>query len=170
MNWEGTRGRVRGIRGLALLLFGACVAPTAVSPSELDAFRWLEGTWVEEGEGTYLEEIWSSPVADAMVGSFRWVAGGELRVCELLVLRQEEDGVRMRLTHFAPDLTPMEEEPLVFAVEDSSPGLLLLRHTDPEFAGHRTLTYERSGDTLVVQVADHPDGEDALSFHFLLRP
>ena len=67
----------------------ACLA-AALTAADLQSLAWLAGRWVNDDKGTLSEEIWSPPSGDAMMGTWRMVAGGKTRIYELLVLKQRE--------------------------------------------------------------------------------
>lgn len=62
----------------------------------------LAGTWrgaIPSAAGeALLEEIWSDPLGDSIVGLFRWIAPGRsTSMVELLSIRQEPEGLVLRL-------------------------------------------------------------------------
>lgn len=73
-------------------------------------FTWLTGSWVGEGLGGQVEEVWSAPVGGAMVGHFRLVRDGKPVFYELLTILEVEGTVEMRIKHFNPDMTAWEEK------------------------------------------------------------
>lgn len=100
---------------LAVLLALAAAAPawsrpapaTTAAPS-IEAAAWIEGRWVGEGFGGYVEEVWSAPRGGQMVGHFRMVRGDAPAFYELLLIDRQADGLRMRVKHFNPDFTGWE--------------------------------------------------------------
>lgn len=101
-----------------LKLLVACVLlatlpqpPAKVAPSEISRLGFLTGSWRSADEESIVEEIWSSPEGDNMVGCFRWLSGeGEAQMFEILTIVQEGDAVRLRLRHFSPSLAAKEEK------------------------------------------------------------
>lgn len=73
-------------------------------------FKWLTGSWVGEGLGGQVEEVWSEPVGGSMVGHFRLVRDGKPVFYELLTLIEVEGSVEMRIKHMNPDMTGWEEK------------------------------------------------------------
>jgi hypothetical protein len=61
----------------------------------------MAGGWVLHRAGEYLDERWSPPTGNSMVGHFRWVRGGALWMTELLTITEEEGDVTFRLRHFS---------------------------------------------------------------------
>ncbi len=123
---------------------------------------WLEGTWVGEGLGGQVEEIWSAPAAGALMGSFRAMREGAPLFYESFIIVEEEGSLALRLKHFNADYTGWEEKdelkifPLV-ALEDEA----------VYFDG---LTYRRSGNVLeAFVVVDHDGERSEYAFHYTLR-
>lgn len=76
----------------------------ALLAADLQSLSWLAGRWVSDENGTVSEESWSPPTGDTMVGTWRLVAGGKVRIFEMLVFKQEADGLVLLLRHFDPAL------------------------------------------------------------------
>lgn len=87
------------------------LAPGAARPAARVAdFAWLAGTWKGEGLGGVMEEVWSAPAGDAMVGHFRLVRNDKPSFYEIMTLVESESSVEMRLKHVNPDMTGWEEK------------------------------------------------------------
>jgi len=93
----------------------------------LDQLAWLSGKWVaQKGEGR-LEETWSEPYGDCMVGMFRWTRNDKAFLYELLSVREEQvddrNTLAFRLRHFHADLEAWEEKktPLTFQLAEITP-------------------------------------------------
>jgi hypothetical protein len=95
--------------GALLLIAGLNPSPQAV-PATLRDLAWIAGRWVGEEGGGLSEEIWSAPAGDSMIGMWRWVEGGRLRLYESLALVETGDGVVMRLRHLAADGASREDK------------------------------------------------------------
>lgn len=93
-----------------LLGLGALREPEEVVPpgarltagATLEDLAPLAGTWrgaIPGAAGEALvEEIWSEPLGDTIVGLFRWIApGGRASMVELLSIREEPEGLVLRL-------------------------------------------------------------------------
>ena len=97
----------------AFLLSAAVFAQTsAPAPSRavLSDLSWMAGRWVDDSGGNLSEEIWSAPSGDSMMGMWRYVSGGQVRIFELLTVSVEPTGIVMRLRHFDPELTAREDK------------------------------------------------------------
>lgn len=91
--------------------------------SELTAFHFLIGTWRGEKDGGLVEEVWSRPHGNAMMGMFRWLnAEGRSRMYELLTISREDDETILRLRHFTPKMIAWEEKdtPVELKLSESS--------------------------------------------------
>jgi hypothetical protein len=78
-------GRLLAVVIVLLPLWLATPAPVpAQTASSLAELSWMEGRWVSESSDQRLEEWWSSPVGNSMVGHFRWIRGERLWITELL--------------------------------------------------------------------------------------
>lgn len=137
---------------------GVAAAAATVGIEELD---WLAGAWVNEGSGARLEEWWSAPVGNSMVGHFRWIRGGELWITELLSITEEEGGVLFRLRHFSADMTPWEAEDdaFVYRLTDRAAGRAAFAALDPR-AGRplRFIFQALPADSLIVRIEAEEDG------------
>src|SRR5262245_1490935 len=73
--------------GLVMML----VTPARAQDQELTAmFAWLAGTWETTQGPRVVEELWSTPTTNAMIGMSRTVVGG--RTAEFEFLRIEKRG------------------------------------------------------------------------------
>lgn len=127
---------------------------------EISVARILAGTWSESrpsAQGaSFVEEIWSAPHGDNVVGSFRWLGpDGKASMYELLTITQEQDGVFLRLRHFGPSLEAWEErdEPKTLRLtEATKEKLVFVGHAHcADLAG---VTYERpEPNVLAIEVA-----------------
>lgn len=76
---------------------------------------FISGDSRGEIEGGWAEEHWSEPVADSMVGVYRYVKDGKVQMYELLVIEQTGEGPVLRLRHFHPGLVGWEEKAQVWS-------------------------------------------------------
>ncbi len=126
----------RGLRLECLLLLAmAGVVPGDAAPGNVAAgdqavsksssasladLAWIQGHWILERNGDLLEEIWSAPEGNSMMGMFRWVKkGGKVWLFELMTISQEGNKVLYRFRHFGGDLKAWEEKekPLSFQLK-----------------------------------------------------
>jgi len=71
---------------------------------------------VDRSETHLSEEIWTAPSGDSMMGVWRYLSDGRLRISEILSITAEAEGPTMRLRHFDPKLIGREDKdkPVVF--------------------------------------------------------
>lgn len=126
---EGTMTRTRTVARL-VLAFSALISLTTTpgsalaqqaSPAnqaaqaqsttkgKLADFAWLEGRWKGELGPRTAEQVWLSPKAGVMFGTFRLYDNDQTVVIELFTLVENPDGVTFYFRHFTPQLVPWEE-------------------------------------------------------------
>ena len=76
----------------------------------LEDVKWITGHWRGEAFGGTTEEIWSPPLGNSMMGSFKLVVGQEVQFYELMTIAEEEGTLILRLKHFHGDLKGWEEK------------------------------------------------------------
>jgi hypothetical protein len=132
---------------------------TQVAPTLAD-FAWLEGRWQGSWGPRSAEQVWMSPNAGLMLGTFRLVEDDKTLVIELFTLIQKPDGIEFRFRHFTPELV---------AWEKSDPTLLTLESVDPKQAifvnpvdgqPRRSFLTRIDQDTYVARSEIVPDGGD----------
>jgi hypothetical protein len=88
----------------------AAAQPEARRPARVSDLVWLAEHWTSEEGAVFQEEVWQAPVGDNMLGLWRYMEGGKLRLSEYLMIMQEEQGPVMRLRHFTPAGVGWEEK------------------------------------------------------------
>ena len=78
--------------------------------AKLHEISWLAGHWKGEAFGGITEEVWTAPLGDSMMGSFKLVSEGKVQFYELCQVREENNSLILRLKHFNGDLTAWEEK------------------------------------------------------------
>ena len=160
------RSRSRGPRlsrwamALALCLPGLLWAETeppatqtAPAPPTIADLAWMQGHWQATFGGTQLEEYWSEPLGDCMMGAFRWVNGGKVTLFELLTIVQEEDALVLRLKHFGRDLAGHEEKDEAWTYPLARVQDREAVFENPERDSPRRFIYRRTGeDTLLIRL------------------
>ncbi len=123
----------------------------ASPPATVGELAWLAGYWQGEGLGGSLEEIWSRPVGDRMLGIFALRKEGELAFSEAMELVEEGGSVVLKVKHFTPEFVGWEEK-------DKYVTFPLVRLGENE-AYFRGLTFRRQGDKLSIFLVLKKDGE-----------
>jgi hypothetical protein len=126
---------------------------------------WIAGHWVDDSEGNLSEEIWAAPAGDSMMGMWRYVAGGKVRIHELLTITDEGGGPVFRLRHFDPRLVAREEKdkPLVLK-------LVALKDGEAAFEGPGQptgtvrLTYRRTSPDALSVTLDKEGSSQVFGF------
>lgn len=83
-----------------VLLLTVLGAPSLAIGETLSDIEWIAGHWKGAWGGGTAEEIWSPRDGDSMMGMWRWVADGQIRLFEFLTLRETDGAVAMFLRHF----------------------------------------------------------------------
>jgi hypothetical protein len=151
---------------MAVALHGLSVRVGATGPAEgskLAALSWLAGDWRTKFGDDDLEEHWSAPFGDSMMGVFRWVKGGKVWMFELLSIVGDGDDIVFRLKHFDNQMVGWEEKDksLSWKLSKSSAEELVFEKPDQKQASR--LVYRRSGDNeLHVRLEGEHDGKPSV--------
>lgn len=150
---------------LALLLVAAPLAfPSGASGQggpALTDLAWLAGAWALDRTGERLEEWWSAPVGDSMVGHFRWIRDGELWITELVSITEEEAGIVFRLRHFGAGMRAWEDrdDPFVYLQTESAPGRASFSIVEPRPGRPGRFVFQAlPGDSLLVRLEGEEGG------------
>ena len=141
---------------------GALSEPAAAStPStKLALLAFISGRWQTESGGDQLEEYWSPPAGDSMMGVFRWMKGGKVWMNELITIVDEGDQVVFRLKHFDAKMVGWEEkaECLTLKLVRTSASEIVFEESRPEQP--LRITYRKTGeDSLQVSLERSRDGK-----------
>ena len=121
---------------------------------------WIAGRWSLDREDGRLEEVWSEPAGDCMMGMFRWLKEGRVWIYEMLTIREEAGTLVMRFRHFSDSLVTWEpkEEPLTYRLTRVSDTEAVFENPGSE--SHRLFAFQRVGDDeLLVRVGAVRNGE-----------
>jgi hypothetical protein len=152
---------------LAILLaggpVGAAASPdqqtvSAASRATLADVTFIAGRGVGELNGGVIEEHWSLPNGDAMMGMFSYATDGRARFYEFLLIEQTAAGLVLRLKHFNPGLIGWEEKAEVFSYPliEIGPKRAVFERPDKQ----TKLTFDGAGDrTLAVTLDQLKDGK-----------
>lgn len=99
---------------------------------------WLAGHWEGDGLSGKVEEFWSPPVGDNLIGMFRLMKDGKTHFTEFFSIVAEGESLVLKLKHFGPDLVGWEEKDKFVEFR-----LVKLSPTEANFDG---LTYRKNGD------------------------
>lgn len=166
-------GRLIVVLGIGLGCLVAVRAVTAGEPAgaaaKLARIAWIQGAWKAGSDGDHLDEFWSPPHGDSMIGSFRWSKKEQLWMSEMLSIVTEGENIVLRVKHFDRSMVGWEEKdksivlPLVKQTDDES-----VFETDPKESKKVTLTYRKTGKDKMDVILDTAEGEKKRhsEFHF----
>ena len=78
--------------------------------ANLEDIAWIAGHWKGSAFGGTTEEIWSPPLGDSMMFSFKLVSDGKVQFYELGHIRQVDETLLLQLRHFHGNLKGWEEK------------------------------------------------------------
>ncbi len=127
-------------------------AASVVKASIADV-AWIAGEWVKQNDKDRLEETWSVPRGDSMIGMFGWLKDGKVWIYELLTIREERGMLVLRFPHCGNDMSSWESksEPLTYQLVSFSDNEVVFEN--PSSDSHRRYAFYRPDlNTLVVRV------------------
>jgi hypothetical protein len=136
---------------LILFLLATCLAQDkTVKPAQdvvLADLEFISGHNRGEFDGGIADEHWSEPAGDSMMGVYRYMKNGKVRMYEMLVIEQTPKGPVLRLMHFNPGLGPWEDKAQVYSYP-------LVRFTTGEAVFERPdkstrITYRTAGNSVL---------------------
>jgi len=84
---------------------------TSRPKATIEDIAWLAGHWKGTALGGVTEEIWSPPMANSMMGSYRLIKNDTLVVFyEIVTITEDNGSLTLKLKHFNKDLTGWEEK------------------------------------------------------------
>jgi hypothetical protein len=133
---------------------------------------WLAGNWYGERDDVRVEEHWSAPAGNAMMGMFRWTQNDQVRFYEFMTIEQDAEGIALRVKHFDPSLIGWEEKDTSVAFSlvqlDTRKAVFAKRDTDDPL----WMIYQQVAENTLVAYFESegelPEMEDA--FRFTRRP
>jgi hypothetical protein len=140
------------------------LADTAASRPTLADVAFIAGHWKGDMGGALSEEIWVPPAGDSMMGMWRLVAGGQVKLFEFLNIVQEAEGPVFRLRHFDRLGVGREDrdKPIVLKLVSSKPREAAFEGPESSGAGTVRLTYRRTSDealSVTLEKASQPPQE-----------
>ncbi len=92
-----------------VLLF-VILALSVFSQTKIDKLSWIEGNWTTEKWGGTVEEYWSAPSGNSIIGMFRFIVDGKLRFSEHFTITEVDGNLTLRLRHFDANFISWEEK------------------------------------------------------------
>ena len=133
----------------------------------LARLAWMKGEWVRQQGDDQLEEIWSAPAGDSLMGMFRWSKQGKLWMLELMAITVEGEDVVVRLKHFDRQITGWEEK-------EAPPAYKLVRQKEGEAVfenaaqtNPRRFIFQGNGTDRYVVRLESVKGEETSAMEFV---
>jgi hypothetical protein len=105
-----------------------------------------------------------------MLGVFRLVVEGEVRVVEYVMITEEEDRIAMRFKHFRTDYTTWEDNrPLEFTLTSASEHEAVFHSGIPDQHAPRRITYRRPAEDVLSAAVARSDDDGILTERFEIR-
>lgn len=115
---------------------------------------FLAGVWTGDMGGSYVEEAWSVPRGNNIIGYFRWLRpDGRPMLFEILTITEEEGTLHLRLRHYSATLQGKEpqEKPMTLRLESAAGKRAVF--TAEKVAGDLSrIEYSVAEDTLTITV------------------
>ena len=156
---------------LFLLLIGFSTTINGqVTKAAIKDLSFISGHWTLQHEWGDMEEVWSAPMGNNMMGSYRCVKEGKVVFYEFMVIEQKDSVPVLYLRHFGPGSVAWEEK--------EAPGiytLVLLQKGKAQFKekdSGTTLTFTRQSPTQLQIVLDSKTSEgtpEKVVFDFRLK-
>lgn len=130
----------------------------------LNEVSWISGYWIGEALGGITEEVWTNPLGDSMMGSFKLVVDGKVKFYELCTISEENETIILRIKHFNRDLKGWEEK-------DETENFALVK-IEPNKVYFNQLTFERVDDnhlTIYVVFKNDSGKEEEMKFPYKLK-
>lgn len=163
-------GAVARVTRFEVNLSGQSAQPTgqAVAP-QIDDLSWLAGRWLGKWGPRTAEQVWMSPRAGLMLGTFRLLEDHDTLLVELFTLTQKGNQVELRFRHFTPALVPWEKaDATVLTLQsidpkravfensmDGQPKRALFIRIDQDTYTSRSEIVSSGGTTKVVEITFH---------------
>lgn len=151
--------------------------PSGPAPSEsparsgeeragIEALGFLAGSWRGEMNGSFVEENWSRPEGNNIIGTFRWLKkDGTPAMFEMLTITREADVTRLRLRHYSPTLAAKEErdQPMTLRLAEVS-GKRAVFEAERDAGDLARIVYEVKGEELAISVQFVKEERGSLEF------
>lgn len=120
----------------------------------LEDVSFLSGHWIGEAFGGIVEEIWSEPSANAMMGMFRIQKNNSDILFEFLLIEKTDTGVQLRFKHIKPNYIEMEENPIVLNLIEAHTNYVHLESQDQSLIAKYNLVRENTLDIEIISTRD----------------
>jgi len=145
----------------ALYLLTAATASAAKpdAPVSLDGLSWLSGAWVQYDGRQRIEETWSAPANDMLIGMSRTLRDGKTSAFEFLRIVARDDGV----FYVAQ---PQGRPPVEFRLQSLEGKQAVF--VNPGNADHlQRIVYRRNADGSLAARVEGADGDKSFAQDYL---
>lgn len=155
---------------LLVLLAFIYTTATAQAKTDLKDLHFISGQWTVQHPWGDMEETWSAPLGNNMMGSYRCVKDGKVIFYEFMVIEQTDSVPVLYLRHFGPQNIAWEEKEA-----PGKYGLVLLQKNKAQFKkedGSTVLTFIRQSPTQLQVVLDSKNKEgvpEKVEFNYRLK-
>jgi hypothetical protein len=133
------------------LVLAAAAAVAEVPASGIERIGWLAGCWESADAARGVEESWMAPRGGTMLGAGRTVRGGKLVEYELVLVREQGDGL-------AYEAHPSGQPSAVFLSKEIGADRVVFENLEHDFP--QRVGYRRDGaDTLTAWIEGTRDGK-----------
>jgi len=125
---------------------------------------WIAGYWLGEAFDGKTEEVWTNPLGNAMMGSFKLVVNNVIQFYELCTISEENETLVFRLKHFHNDLKGWEEKDEIIEAQ-----LIKIENNKAYF---HNFTFERISETelnIYVLFEETTGNETEMKFNYKLK-
>ena len=130
--------------------------------ARLQNLAWMAGEWKSAQGEDILEERWSAPIGNSIIGTFRWIKpGGKVWMFELMTFTAEGDDVIFRLRHFSAAMVPWEaqekEAALTYKLIKQTPDESVFENPDRD--SPRRFVFRKGKNSLTIVLEGYKDGK-----------
>jgi hypothetical protein len=149
------------VSALVLLAAGLPPQQPTAPPVSLTSLAWMAGSWEMTRGGACIEERWTRPASDTLIGMSRTVAGGQTRSFEFMRIESRSDGV-----FFVAQ--PGGRPPVDFRMASNSGSEIVF--LNPGHADHlKRIVYRRSGVNELTARIEGEDGGKPFAVDYVYR-
>jgi len=93
---------MKGLLALALIFVSSGLGGARQAKPTLDSLAWIAGAWAGDAGGVEMEEHWTTPKGNSMIGLHRDVAKGRTVGFEFMRIEQQADPARLLFRESQP--------------------------------------------------------------------
>ena len=147
--------------GACLLL--AMILATATSAGQtsgVDQLGWFSGCWASDDGKERIEEFWTKPAGQSMMGMSRTLAGGKTVFTEYVQIREAKDEISYIVS------LGLSARPVSFKLIKSSSSEVVFENPTHDFP-QRVISRRESADSLFARIEGQEKGVNkAIDFHY----